>query len=91
MAGPTHENDAGFDKRVTAGGLHEILHKAMDVAPGIGDSAVLEMRVGFRPFTPGFLPVFGVMPGLNDVWVANGLGASGLTVGPYLGSELAKL
>ncbi|MDX8345117.1 FAD-binding oxidoreductase [Rossellomorea sp. YZS02] len=91
VAGATHENDVGFDQRVTAGGLHEILHKAMDVAPGIGDSAVLEMRVGFRPFTPGFLPVFGVMPGLNDVWVANGLGASGLTVGPYLGSELAKL
>ncbi|CAN7567937.1 NAD(P)/FAD-dependent oxidoreductase [Rossellomorea sp. LjRoot5] len=91
VAGATHENDVGFDQRVTAGGMHEILHKAMDVAPGIGDSAILETRVGFRPFTPGFLPVFGAMPGLDGVWVANGLGASGLTVGPYLGSELAKL
>ena len=91
VAGATHENDVGFDHRVTVGGLHEILHKAIEVAPGIDDATLLETRVGFRPFTPGFLPVFGAMPGLDDVWVANGLGASGLTVGPYLGSELAKL
>ncbi|BCB02296.1 NAD(P)/FAD-dependent oxidoreductase [Bacillus sp. KH172YL63] len=91
VAGATHENDAGFDRRVTAGGIHEVLHKAMGVAPGIGDGTVVETRVGFRPFTPGFLPVFGAMPGLHRVWVANGLGASGLTVGPYLGAELARL
>ncbi|MCC5803287.1 NAD(P)/FAD-dependent oxidoreductase [Rossellomorea vietnamensis] len=91
VAGATHENDVGFDHRVTAGGLHEVLQKATAVAPGIGDAAVVETRVGFRPFTPGFLPVFGAVPGFDDVWVANGLGASGLTVGPYLGSELAKL
>jgi D-amino-acid dehydrogenase len=91
VAGATHENDVGFDRRITAGGVHEILQKAMEVAPGIGDGELVEMRVGFRPFTPGFLPVFGVMPGLEDVWVANGLGATGLTVGPYLGSELAKM
>ena len=91
VAGATHEDDVGFDHRVTAGGLHEILQKATAVAPGIGDGEVVETRVGFRPFTPGFLPVFGAVPDLDDVWVANGLGASGLTVGPYLGSELAKL
>ncbi|TMU84868.1 FAD-binding oxidoreductase [Bacillus sp. BHET2] len=91
VAGATHENDVGLDYRVTAGGLHEILDKAIEVAPGIVDGTILESRVGFRPFTPGFLPVFGAMPGFSDVWVANGLGASGLTVGPYLGSELAKL
>jgi len=27
----------------------------------------------------------------EGIYVANGLGASGLTAGPYLGSELAKL
>lgn len=91
VAGATHENEVGFDRRVTAGGLHEVLHKAMEVAPGIHDGTVIETRVGFRPFTPGFLPVFGAMPGVDGVLVANGLGASGLTVGPYLGSELAKL
>lgn len=91
VVGATHENEAGMDYRVTAGGLYEILHKALSVAPDLSNGAILETRVGFRPFTPGFLPVIGALPGYEGLLVANGLGASGLTVGPYLGSELAKL
>lgn len=92
VAGATHENDVdGFDVRITAGGLQEILNKALYTAPGLGDSTFLEARTGFRPFTPGFLPVIGKMPGWNGLLAANGLGASGLTMGPYIGSELAKL
>ncbi|WP_026909166.1 NAD(P)/FAD-dependent oxidoreductase [Paucisalibacillus globulus] len=91
VVGATHENDTGFDPRVTAGGIHDILSKVIEVLPGLGDSTILEARVGFRPFTPGFLPVIGPLPGKEEILVANGLGASGLTTGPYLGAELAKL
>ncbi|WP_129726289.1 NAD(P)/FAD-dependent oxidoreductase [Ectobacillus funiculus] len=91
VIGATHENETGMDYRVTAGGLYEVFHKALSVAPDLSNGTVLETRVGFRPFTPGFLPVIGALPGYEGVLVANGLGASGLTVGPYLGSELAKL
>jgi D-amino-acid dehydrogenase len=91
VLGSTHEDDTQFDTRVTAGGIHEILSKGLHVAPGLMNATMVETRVGFRPFTPGFLPVFGVLPGYESVLVANGLGASGLTSGPYLGAELAKL
>lgn len=91
VIGATHENETGFDHRVTAGGLHEVFHKALTVAPGLENATMLETRVGFRPFTPGFLPVIGPLPNFEGILVANGLGASGLTAGPYLGSELAKL
>lgn len=91
VAGSTHENEAGFDTRVTAGGMNEILNNALEVAPGLSNAAFLETRVGFRPFTPGFLPVFGEMPHIKGLYAANGLGASGLTSGPYVGAELAKL
>lgn len=91
VAGATHEDDVGFDNRITAGGLHNIFEKALETAPGLKDSTFLETRVGFRPFTPGFLPVFGQVPNIKGLYVANGLGSSGLTSGPYLGSELAKL
>ncbi|TGB02012.1 NAD(P)/FAD-dependent oxidoreductase [Halobacillus salinus] len=91
VIGATHEREAGFDNRPTAGGLHYILDKALEIFPGLADSTFVETRVGFRPFTPGSLPVFGAMPGLEGVYVANGLGASGLTSGPYLGAELARL
>jgi D-amino-acid dehydrogenase len=91
VVGTTHEDEAGFDDRVTAGGIHTILDKALDAAPGLASATVLEMRAGIRPKTPQFLPVFGAVPGYQGLWVANGLGSTGLTVGPYLGAELAKL
>jgi D-amino-acid dehydrogenase len=91
VVGATHEDEAGFDDRVTAGGVNEVLGKALSVAPGLANSTMLEIRVGFRPFTPGFLPVIGALPNYKGILIANGLGASGLTSGPYIGSELAKL
>ncbi len=91
VIGATHEDDKQFDLRVTAGGLNEVLDKALQVAPGLGDSTFTEARVGYRPFTPGFLPIIGEVPGTKGLLLANGLGASGLTVGPFLGHQLAKL
>jgi D-amino-acid dehydrogenase len=91
VVGATHEDEAGFDNRVTAGGVNEILNKSLAVAPGLANGTILETRVGFRPFTPGFLPVIGPLPNYENILLANGLGASGLTSGPYLGAELAKL
>lgn len=91
VAGATYENFTNFDLRVTAGGMHEILEKALEVAPGLENSSLLETRVGFRPYTPESIPVLGELPGFENILIGNGLGATGLTAGPYLGSELARL
>lgn len=92
VIGATHENEVeDYDTRVTAGGMQEILNKGLELAPGLVNSTFEEVRVGFRPFTPGFLPVLGAVPGWKGLITANGLGASGLTMGPYIGSQLAKL
>ncbi|CDQ40861.1 NAD(P)/FAD-dependent oxidoreductase [Virgibacillus salexigens] len=91
VLGATHEHNVGFDPRITAGGLHEILSKAMEYAPGISDSTIVEARVGFRPVTPNFLPVIGPIPKFKGLYLTNGLGSTGLTMGPYIGSQLAKM
>ncbi|WP_138420080.1 NAD(P)/FAD-dependent oxidoreductase [Aquibacillus sediminis] len=91
VAGATHENHVGLDYRVTPIGLQEIFEKALRIAPDLATSTVLETRVGFRPVTPGFLPVIGPVPNFENILVANGLGSSGLTTGPYIGEQLAKL
>ncbi|MCZ4150158.1 oxidoreductase, partial [Escherichia coli] len=78
VIGATHENDVeGYDARVTAAGMQEVLNKGLDIASGLADAALQEVRVGFRPFTPGFLPVMGPVPGWEGLVVGNGLGASG--------------
>lgn len=91
VAGATHEDHAGFDPRVTVGGVNDILEKLLETAPGLSDSTFVETRVGFRPITPDSVPVMGEWPPYEGLLIANGLGASGLTAGPYLGSQLANL
>ncbi|MGO1590024.1 MAG: FAD-dependent oxidoreductase, partial [Alkalibacterium gilvum] len=36
-------------------------------------------------------PFFGEIPGLENVYAASGLGATGLTAGPLVGQSLASL
>ncbi|WDF48808.1 FAD-dependent oxidoreductase [Paenibacillus sp. KACC 21273] len=92
VIGATHENDIeGYDTRITAGGMQEVLNKGIELAPDLAQSTLQEVRVGFRPFTPGFLPVIGSIPNWTGIITANGLGASGLTMGPFIGYQLAKL
>ncbi|MFC3746901.1 NAD(P)/FAD-dependent oxidoreductase [Paenibacillus sp. GCM10012306] len=92
VIGATHENEIeGYDTRITPGGMQEVLNKGLELAPVLANSTFQEVRVGFRPFTPGFLPVLGAIPGWEGLIAANGLGASGLTMGPFIGSQLAKM
>jgi D-amino-acid dehydrogenase len=92
VIGATHENNIeGYDTRITPGGMHEILSKSLTLAPDLADSTFQEVRVGFRPYTADFLPVIGALPDWEGLLAVNGLGASGLTMGPYIGVQLAKL
>ncbi|MGX8793566.1 NAD(P)/FAD-dependent oxidoreductase [Oceanobacillus sp. M60] len=91
VIGSTHEDKVNFDYRVTAAAVHEILDQGLEIAPELAEATILETRVGFRPYTPGFLPVIGELPAYSNILLANGLGSSGLTMGPYLGQQLAKL
>src|SRR5699024_5722470 len=77
IVGTTHENNLNFDRTITAGSVQKILTMAIDIAPSLASSSILESRVGFRPFTPGFLPLFGELPNVEGAFFANGLGASG--------------
>lgn len=91
IAGATHENDAGFDTKLTAGGIHHILDKVLDVAPGLSAAELTGASTGFRPSTLNALPFIGRVPGHGNLVAANALGSSGLTAGPFLGAQLAKL
>jgi D-amino-acid dehydrogenase len=90
VAGATREAGAGFDYRVTAGGLSQVLEQALAVAPGLADASYLETRVGFRPMGPDARPLLGPVSGVGGLVVATGLGANGLTMGPYAGAIAAR-
>jgi D-amino-acid dehydrogenase len=90
VAGATRESGSGFDYRVTPGGLAEVLNAALAIAPGLASGTYLETRIGFRPMGPDIKPLLGVVPGVTGLIVATGLGASGLTMGPYAGELAAR-
>ena len=89
VAGATRETGAGFDVRVTPGGLQEVLAEALAVAPGLAAGTYLETRVGLRPAAAR--PLLGAVPGLAGLVVATGLGATGLTMGPLAGAVAAQV
>ncbi|NLU69392.1 FAD-dependent oxidoreductase [Streptomyces sp. HNM0574] len=91
VAGATREDGSGFDPRVTAAGLAEVLGEALSVAPGLADATHLETRAGLRPVGPDALPLLGALPPYAGLFTVNGLGASGLTLGAHAGSLVARL
>lgn len=91
VIGATRENVNHLNVERTVGGIHYVLDEALKVAPLLSECSILETRVGFRPFTYDNVPVFGPIPKIKRLLIANGLGASGLTTGPFIGSQLAKM
>lgn len=89
VVGATREVGSGFDYRVTAVGLAEVLNEALAVAPGLGGATHLETRIGFRPYRPGGRPLIGPVTGVEGLHVLTGFGPTGLTMAPYAGRVLA--
>jgi len=87
VAGATRETGAGLDYRVTAAGQMEVLTEALHIAPGLASATIIETRIGFRPVGPGVRPMLGRVS--ETLFVGNGLGAAGLTIGPFAGRLLA--
>jgi D-amino-acid dehydrogenase len=90
VVGATRETGSGFDPRVTAAGLREVLDSALRIAPGLAAATVLETRVGLRPFTTD-TPCIGAVAGVPGLFVNAGFGAAGLTMAPAAGAALAEL
>ncbi|MBA2896172.1 NAD(P)/FAD-dependent oxidoreductase [Nonomuraea soli] len=89
VVGATVER-VGFDPRVTAAGLAEVLGGALRVAPGLAGATVVEARVGLRPvYGDGRRPLIAAVG--DRVVVATGLSAYGLTAGPYAGLMAAAI
>jgi glycine/D-amino acid oxidase-like deaminating enzyme len=91
VIGATREDGTGFDYRVTASGQAEVLNAGLAIAPGLASGTVIETRIGFRPAGDGFKPILGRVAGLERLIIGNGLGAAGLTIGPYAGRLLAQI
>ncbi|MET3683301.1 D-amino-acid dehydrogenase [Alkalibacillus flavidus] len=88
--GAEHRDNMDFRPNVDAASIHDILKVAFKFAPGLKDAHFINAKVGFRPQTPDKRPVYGFLSDSPAIYVANGLGASGMTSGPFLGAEITR-
>jgi D-amino-acid dehydrogenase len=91
VVGATRETGSGFDARITAGGMLEVLSNALSVAPGLAPASLIETRVGLRPLATRHGPFLGPVIGLANLFVNTGFGPAGLTMAPVASAALAQL
>ena len=81
LAGSTSEN-AGFAKRVTAGGISSILQNTLEISPTIGTLPVVDTWAGLRPRPADGLPVLGACGEIDGVFYATGHYRNGILLAP---------
>jgi D-amino-acid dehydrogenase len=91
VAGATREDGSGFDYRMTAGGVAEVLESGFSIASGLRSATLEEVRIGFRPKSVDGLPILGKVPGQERLYLATGHGPAGLSLGAHSGAMVADL
>ena len=81
LAGSTSEN-AGFAKRVTAGGISSILRNTLEISSGIASLPVVDTWAGLRPRPADGLPVLGACGEIEGLFYATGHYRNGILLAP---------
>ena len=89
LVGATHENEMDFDLIPDNSLLNQLKKDAELIMPSLKTGTVTGVRVGTRAYTSDFSPFFGEIETLPHLYLASGLGSTGLTMGPIIGKTLA--
>lgn len=90
VIGASHENDKGFDVTRDFRVEERLLAEAKVWMPSLQQNEISGYRVGTRAYTRDFTPFYGPLDASQHIYVASGLGSSGLTTGPIIGYRIAQ-
>ena len=82
--------ELGFDRRVTAGGVYELLRDGRTVMPMTAEYALTETSVGWRPGTPDNAPILGRCD-LDGLVLATGHYRNGVLLTPITADVISSL
>jgi glycine oxidase len=82
--------ELGFDHRVTAGAVYELLRDARSVMPMTAEYALAETSVGWRPGTPDNAPILGRCD-IDGLLLATGHYRNGVLLTPITAEIISKL
>ncbi|MSR56549.1 MAG: glycine oxidase ThiO [Planctomycetaceae bacterium] len=89
LVGATEE-DAGFDKRTTAGGIGGLIAFGLELCPALAAATVERTWAGLRPQSADGLPYLGLVPQTENLFVATGHFRAGLQLSPITAVTLAQ-
>ncbi len=89
IVGATSE-EMGYDERLTAGGMFELLRGAWEAVPGIYELPILESWAGLRPGSRDNAPILGKTP-IDNLIYATGHYRNGILLTPITAYEISKL
>ncbi len=89
IVGATSE-EMGFDTRLTAGGIFELLRGAGEAVPGVYELPLLETWAGLRPGSRDNAPILGKTP-IDNLIYATGHYRNGILLTPITAYQIAKL
>lgn len=90
IVGATME-EVGFDPRLTAGGVMDILVGAWETIPAIYDQPILETWTGFRPLSLDAEPIIRRTDVASNLVLNTGHGRNGILLAPYTSRRAAAL
>lgn len=82
--------EAGYRKRTTASVLNRLRRAAIALVPSLSSAKERRAWAGLRPGTPDDLPILGLLPGWQNVWVATGHFRNGILLAPGSASLIAE-
>ncbi|HYG67621.1 MAG TPA: FAD-dependent oxidoreductase, partial [Anaeromyxobacteraceae bacterium] len=87
LCGSTME-EVGFEKAVTAGGLHSVLDLALEIAPSLAHAPVVDTWANFRPASPDGAPILGA-GAVPSLFYATGHTRNGVLLTPITADAVA--
>ena len=88
VVGATQE-EQGFDTRVTAGGVYELLRDVLALLPGLSEIDLVETWAGLRPGAPDNAPIIGT--GDDGIVYATGHYRNGILTAPITATAVSAL
>jgi glycine oxidase len=80
--------EMGFDTRVTAGAVYELLREAYRALPDVAELELLQARAGLRPGTPDNAPLIG-RGAIDGLILATGHYRNGILLAPVTADAIA--
>lgn len=89
LTGSTTEH-TGFEKRVTAAGVHSIISHALEISSILSRLPMIDSWAGLRPRAADDLPVLGPCPEVEGLFYATGHYRNGILLAPITAELIAE-